>query len=117
MVEGSSFPYLAPGLPVPPSVIEDLSTRLGNLEYGHEQHVQNVIQVSDAEGQVQVMASQMVHATDIFKRIAVQRRDTQIQQLQTMVLEMSVRESTLMQCIIGMDRHLTDLERRPPGPQ
>ncbi|GKB64629.1 hypothetical protein Tco_0920815 [Tanacetum coccineum] len=27
------------------------------------------------------------------------------------------RESTLMQCILGMDRRLADLERRPPGPQ
>ncbi|GKE55326.1 hypothetical protein Tco_1494511 [Tanacetum coccineum] len=40
---------VAPGLPVPPSVIEDLSTRLDNLEYGHRQLVQRVIQGSDAE--------------------------------------------------------------------
>ncbi|GKG31882.1 hypothetical protein Tco_0426832, partial [Tanacetum coccineum] len=44
---------------------------------------------------------------------AVQQRDTQIQQLQTTVTEMSSRESTLMQCILGMDRRLVDLERRP----
>ncbi|GJY50602.1 hypothetical protein Tco_0441449 [Tanacetum coccineum] len=80
--EGPSFPHSASGLPVPPSVIEDLSTRLGNLEYGHGQLVKKVIQVSDAEvaagvsigeiglrvfaieGQMQVMASQMVHATN-----------------------------------------------------
>ncbi|GJS18929.1 hypothetical protein Tco_0413401 [Tanacetum coccineum] len=47
--EGSSFPLPAPGLPVPPWVIEDLSTRLGNLEYEHGQLVKKVIQVSDAE--------------------------------------------------------------------
>nr|GFA96839.1 hypothetical protein [Tanacetum cinerariifolium] len=47
---------------------------------------------------------------------AVQQRDTQIQQLQTTVSEMSSWESTLMQCILGMDRRLADLERRPPGP-
>ncbi|GJR11371.1 hypothetical protein Tco_0794023 [Tanacetum coccineum] len=47
--KGPSFPLPAPGLPIPPVVIEDLSTRLGNLEYGHEQLVQKVIQVSDAE--------------------------------------------------------------------
>ncbi|GKC38102.1 hypothetical protein Tco_1050486 [Tanacetum coccineum] len=81
-VEGQSFPLSAPGLPIPPSVIKDLSTRLGNLEYGHGQLVKKVIKVSDAEvvagvtigeigprvfaieGQVQVMASQMVHAAD-----------------------------------------------------
>ncbi|GKF66436.1 hypothetical protein Tco_0192953, partial [Tanacetum coccineum] len=48
---------------------------------------------------------------------AVQQRDSQIQQLQTMVSEMSSHENTLMQCILRMDRRLTDLERRPPGPQ
>ncbi|GJS74233.1 hypothetical protein Tco_0707074 [Tanacetum coccineum] len=35
-----------------------------------------------------------------------------------MVFEMSSRsKGTLMQCILGMDRRLADLERRPPGPQ
>nr|GFB60061.1 hypothetical protein [Tanacetum cinerariifolium] len=42
-VEESSFPLLIPGLPIPPSVIEDLSTRLGNLEYEHRQLVKKVI--------------------------------------------------------------------------
>ncbi|GJU58900.1 hypothetical protein Tco_1236666 [Tanacetum coccineum] len=163
--EGQSFPLLAPGLPKPPLVIEDLSTRLDNLKYGHGQLVKKVIQVSDVEvatgisigeigsrvfaieGQVHVMASQMVHAADRFEQIgtqveqgqqiatqrdeviagltkqvqalqaAMQQRDTQIQQLQTIVLEMNNQESTLMQCILGMDRRLADLERRPPGPQ
>ncbi|GJW98265.1 hypothetical protein Tco_0180073 [Tanacetum coccineum] len=135
--EGQSFPHPAPGLPVPPSVIEDLSTRLGNLEYEHGQLVKKVIQVSDAEvaagitireigprvsaveGQVQVMVSQMVYVADRWEQAlqaAVQQRDSQIQQLQTTVSEMSSRESTLMQCILGMDRRLADLERRPPVP-
>nr|GEV76801.1 hypothetical protein [Tanacetum cinerariifolium] len=112
--EGQSYPLPTPRLPVPPSVIEDLSTRLGNLEYGHEQLVQKVIQVH-------VMASEMAHATDRFEEIgtwvALHQRDSLIQQLQTMVLEMSSRESTLMQCITRMDIRLTDLKRRPPGPQ
>ncbi|GJZ07103.1 hypothetical protein Tco_0540896 [Tanacetum coccineum] len=89
-----------PGLPVPPSVIKDLSTRLGNLEYRHGQLVKKV------------MASQMVQAEDRLEQVGAQ-----IQQLQTTVSEMSSRESTLMSCILGMDRHLADLERRPPGPQ
>nr|GFC60384.1 hypothetical protein [Tanacetum cinerariifolium] len=73
--EGPSFPLPAPGLSIPPLVIEDLSTRLGNLGYRHGQLVKKVIQVSDAkvaagvsigeigprvfaiEGQVHVMAS------------------------------------------------------------
>ncbi|GJS94598.1 hypothetical protein Tco_0801566 [Tanacetum coccineum] len=141
--DGQSFPLPAPGLPIPPSVIEDLSTRLGNLEYGHGQLVKKVIQVSAAE----VMASQMVHVADRFEQIstqveqgqqtvtqrdeviarltqqvqdlqaALQQRDSQIQHVQTTVSEMSSRESTLMQCILGMDRRLADLERRPSGPQ
>ncbi|GJZ28158.1 hypothetical protein Tco_0572805 [Tanacetum coccineum] len=132
--EGPSLPHSASGLHVPPSVIKDLSTRLGNLEYGHRQLVQKVIQVSDAEvaagvsigeigprvfdveGQVQVIASQMTHATDRWEQADVQQRDTQIQQLQTTVSEMGNRESTLMQCILEMDRRLAELERRPPGP-
>ncbi|GJX78714.1 hypothetical protein Tco_0326863 [Tanacetum coccineum] len=129
--QGQSFTLPAPGFPVPPSVIKELSTRMGNLEYVHGQLVKNVIQVSDVEvedgitireigpkvsaveGQVQVMASEMVKAVGRLE----QQRDVQIQQLQTMVSEISSRESTLMQCILGMDRRLADLQRRPPGPQ
>ncbi|GJW45539.1 hypothetical protein Tco_0077185 [Tanacetum coccineum] len=133
--EGQSFTLPAPGFTVPSSVFEDLSTRMGNLEYRHRQLVKKVIQVSDAEvadgitigeigprvsaveGHVQVMTSQMIQVMGRLEQAAVQQRDVQIQQLQTMVSEMSSRESTLMQCILGMDRRLADLERRPPGPQ
>ncbi|GKC92829.1 hypothetical protein Tco_1158271 [Tanacetum coccineum] len=105
------------------------------------------LRVSDVEGQVQVMESHIVQAMgrleqvdtqmeqgqqtatqreEVISRLsqhvqtlqaAVQQRDVQIQQLQTMVLEMSNRESTLMQCILRMDRRLANLEKRPPGPQ
>ncbi|GKC81349.1 hypothetical protein Tco_1137066 [Tanacetum coccineum] len=111
--EGQSFPLPSSGLPVPLSVIEDLSTRLGNLEYGHVHLVKKV------------MASQMVQTVDRLEQVGTQveqgqqtttQRD-EIQQLHTMVSEMRGHESTLMQCILGMDRRLTDLERRPPGPQ
>ncbi|GJV11825.1 hypothetical protein Tco_1353366 [Tanacetum coccineum] len=78
--EGHTLAFPAPGFPVPPLMIEDLSTRIGNLEYEHGQLVKKVIKVSDAEvadnitireigpsvsaieGQVHVMASQMVQA-------------------------------------------------------
>ncbi|GKB20074.1 hypothetical protein Tco_0853997 [Tanacetum coccineum] len=119
--EGQSFTLLAHGFLVPPSVIEDLCTRVGNLEYGHKQLVKKV------------MASQMVQAVGILEQVgtqveqgqqtvtqrdevifglsqqvqalqaAMQQRDSQIQQLQTMVSEMSSCGSTLMQCILGMD--------------
>ncbi|GJY80276.1 hypothetical protein Tco_0493027 [Tanacetum coccineum] len=116
--EGPSLPHSASGFPVPPSVIEDLSTRLGNLEYGHGQLVQKVIQV---------IASQMTHVADRWEQAGAQveqgrrpgqrdetllsltsvanwkrlqaevhQRDTQIQQLQTTITEMGNRESTLM---------------------
>ncbi|GKF18552.1 hypothetical protein Tco_0063470 [Tanacetum coccineum] len=146
--EGPSFPRIAPGLPVPPQMIEDLSTRLDNLEYGHGQLVQRVIQGSDAEivagatieeigprvlaveGQMQVMASQMIQAVDRVEhvgaqieqgqQVAAQRDETIVeltQQVQTLQIKMSSRESTLMQCILGLEKRIPALEKRPPGPQ
>ncbi|GJV44172.1 hypothetical protein Tco_1428708 [Tanacetum coccineum] len=127
--EGHSFTLPVPGFPVPPSVIKDLCTRMGNLEYGHGKLVKKVIQVSDAEvadgiaigeiiprvsaveGQVQVMASQMVQGVG---RLEQGHADSAASDFG---FEMSSRESTLMQCILGMDKRLADLERRPPGPQ
>nr|GEY12633.1 hypothetical protein [Tanacetum cinerariifolium] len=44
--EGHSLTLLAPGVPVPPSVIEDLYTRMGNLEYGHRLLVKKVMTVN-----------------------------------------------------------------------
>ncbi|GKC53261.1 hypothetical protein Tco_1076006 [Tanacetum coccineum] len=88
--EGQSFPLPVPGLLVPPSVIEDLITCMGNLEYGHEQLVMKVIQVSDAkvadgitigeigprvsvvEGHMQFMASQMVQVVGRLEQVGTQ---------------------------------------------
>ncbi|GJU99149.1 hypothetical protein Tco_1328420 [Tanacetum coccineum] len=90
VAEGPSFSQVAPGLPVPPYMIEDLSTCLDNLEYWHGQLVQRVIQGSDAEiavgvtigeigprvlaveGQMQVMASQMIQVVDRVEQVGVQ---------------------------------------------
>nr|GFC46425.1 hypothetical protein [Tanacetum cinerariifolium] len=49
IIEGPSFPLPALGLHVPPTVIEDMSTRLGNLEYRHEVLMRKMEKVSDAE--------------------------------------------------------------------
>nr|GEV24034.1 hypothetical protein [Tanacetum cinerariifolium] len=167
VAEGPTFLLSAPGLPVPPSVInvtirhfsvrleegsrtkvrdvglpprvlnpprsvplpdigvtiEDLGTRLGNLEYEHGQLVKKVIQVSDAEVAAGVSIREIgprvfaIEGQVQALQVAVRQRDTQTQQLQTMVSKMSSHESTPMQCILGMDRRLTTLERRPPGPQ
>ncbi|GJU01450.1 hypothetical protein Tco_1111788 [Tanacetum coccineum] len=85
--EGHSFTLLAPGVPVPPSVIKDLCTYMCNLEYGHGLLVKKVIMVSDAEvadsittgdigpkvstveGQMQVMASQMVQVASGLEKV------------------------------------------------
>ncbi|GKB06341.1 hypothetical protein Tco_0834574, partial [Tanacetum coccineum] len=130
VAEGPSFPLPAPGLPVPPSMIEDLSTRLGNLEYKHGQLVKKVIQVSDAEvatgvtiGEIgprvfaiegQTVAQRDEAIAELTQQLqalqaAMQQKDSQIQQLQTTFTEMGSQESTLMQCILGMDRRLAKL--------
>ncbi|GKD50787.1 hypothetical protein Tco_1279763 [Tanacetum coccineum] len=106
---------------------------MGNLEYGHGQLVKKVIQVSDAEvayditittgevgprvssveGQVQVMTSQMVQAMGRLEQVGTQME--QGQQAATQRDEAIERLS--QQCILGMDKRLVDLERRPSGPQ
>ncbi|GJS38974.1 hypothetical protein Tco_0564017 [Tanacetum coccineum] len=90
--EGQSFTLPTPGFPVPPPVIEDLSTRMGNLESvlmvkaGSQAATQRDEVISGLSQQVQTLQA------------VVQQRDVQIQQLQTMVAVMSNRESTLWQC-------------------
>nr|GEW55228.1 hypothetical protein [Tanacetum cinerariifolium] len=122
--EGHFLALLAPGVLVPPSVIEDLCTRMGNLEYGHVQLVKKVIMVSDVEvtdsiaiGEIGLRVSTVEGQMQAHTlQAAMQHRYIQIQQLQTLVAKMSSRGSTLIQCILGMDRRLADLERRPLGP-
>ncbi|GKF62430.1 hypothetical protein Tco_0182484, partial [Tanacetum coccineum] len=105
--EGHTLAFPAPGFP----------------EYPHSITIGEIgPSVSAIEGQVQVMASQMVQAMGRLEQVqalqaTVQWRGSQIQQLQTMVSEMSGCKRTLMQCILGMDRRLADLEKRPPRPQ
>ncbi|GKC73137.1 hypothetical protein Tco_1119020 [Tanacetum coccineum] len=95
--KGPSFSLPAPGLPIPPSVIEDLSTRLGNLEYRYEQLVKKVMasqmvqvvggvkQIGAQAEQGQQTATQRDEAIAEFTQqvqalqAAVQQRDTQIQ--------------------------------------
>nr|GFD60679.1 hypothetical protein [Tanacetum cinerariifolium] len=49
VVMGPSSPLPAPRLPVPPNVIENLSTHLGNLKYRHRVLMRKMEDVSDAE--------------------------------------------------------------------
>ncbi|GJY21120.1 hypothetical protein Tco_0393686 [Tanacetum coccineum] len=106
--EGPYFPFPAPGLLVPPKVIEELSTRLDNLEYGHGQLVQRVIQGSDAK----IAAGDGI--SDDSGRWWVRADWCTDGAGSTTVTEMSSRESSLMQCILGLDKRLAALEKRPP---
>nr|GEV04045.1 hypothetical protein [Tanacetum cinerariifolium] len=101
-VEGPSFPLPAPGLPVPPTVIEDLSTHLGNLEYRHGVLMRKMKEVSDAEvadsiaigeihPRVATMEEQVESRVETYSsgQMAVRRQDVivglslQVQTLQT----------------------------------
>ncbi|GJX27039.1 hypothetical protein Tco_0233335 [Tanacetum coccineum] len=155
-----------PVLAVPPPSVYEVGGPSTTVAEGPSfpQLVKRVIQGSDAEiaagvtigeigprvlaveGQMQVMASQMIQAVDRVEQVGVQvelgqqtstqrdetvtgltqqvqalqvdvqQRDMQIQQLQTTVTEMSSRESTLMRCILGLERRIATLEKRPSGP-
>nr|GEU82425.1 retrovirus-related Pol polyprotein from transposon TNT 1-94 [Tanacetum cinerariifolium] len=59
VAEGPSFPLTTPRLLIHPSVIEDLSTRLGNLGYEHRQMVKKVIKVSDVEVAAGVLSGRL----------------------------------------------------------
>ncbi|GJS93574.1 hypothetical protein Tco_0800542 [Tanacetum coccineum] len=56
--EGPSFPLPTPGFLIPPSMIEDLSTCMSNLEYGHGQLVKKVIQAIGRLEQISVQIEQ-----------------------------------------------------------
>ncbi|GJW32719.1 hypothetical protein Tco_0052751 [Tanacetum coccineum] len=95
---GQPYPNMAHGISMPPSVIEDLCVRMGNLEYGNEALVKKMGTVSDAqvadsivvgeiwprvttvEGQVQVMASQAVQVMSRLEEI-----ETRVHQVESRV--------------------------------
>ncbi|GJV86613.1 hypothetical protein Tco_0759775 [Tanacetum coccineum] len=112
--KGPSFPLLAYGLPIPLSVIEDLSTRSGNLEYEHGQLVKKVIQVSDAE----VAAERWEQVSAQIKQVqqTATQRDEEIegltQQVQALQAAVQQRDTQIQQL------RLVELEKKtPPGPQ
>nr|GEZ74967.1 hypothetical protein [Tanacetum cinerariifolium] len=128
VVERPSFPLPAPRLPVPHTVIENLSTRMGNLEYRHGVLTKKMEEVSDAEvadniaireihprvaivkEQVQVMESQAGQVTTLHET------ELQNQQLQTRVTEMESHVGVVMSHMLWMEERLTILEKRLPGP-
>nr|GEY09602.1 hypothetical protein [Tanacetum cinerariifolium] len=119
-VEGPSAPFPALGLFVPPTVIEDLSTRLGNLEYRHGVLMRKVEEVSDAE------VADSIAIGEIHPRVATVEEQIQVmeskavQVLRTRVAEMESHMGILMSYMLWMEERLTILEKRllgpPPGP-
>nr|GEX80404.1 hypothetical protein [Tanacetum cinerariifolium] len=75
--EGPSSPLPAPRLPVPPTVIEDLSTRLGNLEYRHGVLMRKMEEVSDAE------VADSIAIGEIHPRLATVGEKVQVMESQT----------------------------------
>nr|GFB95353.1 hypothetical protein [Tanacetum cinerariifolium] len=146
VVERPSSPLPSPRLSVPLTMIENLSTRLGNLEYRHGVLVRKMEDVSDAEvadsitigeihhrvaivgEQVQVMGSQtgqiMSRLKEIETRVqqvqtlqtALHETELQNQQLRTRVTEMESHVDILMSYMLWMEERLTVLEKRLPGP-
>nr|GEV66876.1 putative reverse transcriptase domain-containing protein [Tanacetum cinerariifolium] len=107
-IKEPSAPLPAPGLLVPPTTIEDLSTRLDNLEYRHGVLIRKVEEVSDAE------VADSIAIGEIHLRVAT--IEEQNQQLRTRVAEMESHVGILMSYILWMDERLTVLEKRLPGP-
>nr|GEX35630.1 hypothetical protein [Tanacetum cinerariifolium] len=133
-IEGPSFPLPAPGLPVPPTVIEDLSTRLGNLEYKHGVLMRKMEEVSDAEvadsiaireihPRVATVGEQVKSRVDTYSsgQMAVPGQDEIVrlgQQVhtRTRVAEMESHVGILMSYMLWMEERLTVLEKRLLGP-
>nr|GEU71072.1 hypothetical protein [Tanacetum cinerariifolium] len=104
-IEGPSFPLLVPGLPVPPIVIEDFGTRLGNLEYKHGVVTRKMEEVSDA------LVADSIAIGEIHPRVA-----TVGEQLRTRVVELESHMGIVMPYMLWMEERLTVLEKRLPGP-
>nr|GEW05082.1 hypothetical protein [Tanacetum cinerariifolium] len=144
-VEGPSTPLPAPGLPVPPTVIEDLSTRWGNLEYRHGVLIRNVEEVSDAKvvqvvsglKEIKTRVHQVESRVDTYPsgqmampgqdvivglsqqvqtlQTALHGTELQNQQLRTRVAEIESHVGILMSYMLWMEERLTVLEKRLPG--
>ncbi|GJZ96795.1 hypothetical protein Tco_0669129 [Tanacetum coccineum] len=118
---GQPFPGMTHGTSVPPSVIDDLCVRMGNLEYGHGTLVKKMGTVSDAKvvsrlEEIKTRVQQVESRVDTHpsNHMAVQGQETRL-------AEMESRESTLMSYMLWMEERLAVLEKKlpesPPGPQ
>nr|GFA03722.1 putative reverse transcriptase domain-containing protein [Tanacetum cinerariifolium] len=121
-IKGSSFPLPTPGLHVPPTVIEDLSAYLGNLEYRH-----GVLMRKMEESRVDTYSSGQMTVPGQDEIVGLSQQvqtlqttlygtELQNQQLWTRVAEMESHVGILMSYILWMEERLTVLEKRLPGP-
>nr|GEU66627.1 zf-CCHC domain-containing protein/UBN2 domain-containing protein [Tanacetum cinerariifolium] len=145
-IEGPYFPLPAPGLHVPPTVIEDLGNRLGNLEYRHgvltrkmeevmeSQTVQVVSRLEEIKTRVQQVeirldtypSGQMtVPGQNVIAgsseqvqtlQMALHEIELENQQLRTRVVEMESHMGIVIPYMLWMEERLTFLEKRLPGP-
>nr|GEY37699.1 hypothetical protein [Tanacetum cinerariifolium] len=125
VMERPSSPLLAPRLSVPPTVIENLSTRLGNLEYRHRVLVRKMEDVSDAEvadsiaireihPRMATMGEQVESGMDTHPsgQMAVQGHDVivgssqQVQTLQTALHETELQNQQLRTRVTEMESHM-----------
>nr|GEY19017.1 hypothetical protein [Tanacetum cinerariifolium] len=146
LIEGPSFPLLVPVLPVHPTVIVDLGTRLSNLEYKHGVVTRKMEEVSDAVvadniaigeihprvaavgEQVQVVEAQTAQVVSRLEEIdtrvqqvqtlqtALHETELQNQQLWTRVAVLESHKGIVMPYMLWMEERLTVLEKRLPGP-
>ncbi|GJZ81726.1 hypothetical protein Tco_0646720 [Tanacetum coccineum] len=130
--EGHSLTLLAPGVYVLSSVIEDLCTRMDNLEHGHGALVKKMMTVSDAEvadsiaigeirlrvyaveGQVQVMTSQIVQAVSRLDQVGTQMEQDQqaTTQRDEVIFGLSQQVQTLQTTVQDRDLQIQQLQTR-----
>nr|GEX53753.1 hypothetical protein [Tanacetum cinerariifolium] len=123
-IEGPSFPLSAPGLSLPPTVIEDLGTRLGNLEYRHRvltrkvedvhvvetQTVQVVSRLEEIETRVQQVESRLDTYPSGQMTVSGQNvivgSSEQVQTLQTALHETELQNQQLRARVAEMESHM-----------
>nr|GEX49711.1 hypothetical protein [Tanacetum cinerariifolium] len=110
-VEGPSAPLPAHGLLVPPIVIEDLSTHLGNLEYRHGVLMRKMEEVSDAE------VADSIAIGEIHPRVATveEQVDSRVDTYPSGQMAVPGQD-VIVRLSQQMEERLTVLEKRLPGP-
>nr|GEY44301.1 hypothetical protein [Tanacetum cinerariifolium] len=95
-IDGPSSPLPAPRLLLPHIAIEDLSTRLGNLEYRHGVLMRKMEEVSDAE------VADSIAIGEIHPRVATVGEQVQVMESQTVQVVSRLKEiETIVQQVEG----------------